>query len=196
MKLHQWIVLDLLANKDEQSDGPKSRADRFLMETLLAATSVIAGLLPSHMDLLLHQLQTSLFVLMAAFMSSWAYGGDLDDLQGKWETTFEQNGRSYRAVKTIKNRTETVEVFDGEMLMKRHSVEFDLNDDGEVKTLTYKNGQITFGAGSPAKLPDGKYIYRLEKDIWIGVFGALSKDTGPVYLQTFKRTKTKTPEIE
>ena len=74
------------------------------------------------MDLLMHHLQTFLLVLMAAFMSSWVRAGDIDDLQGAWETTFEQNGRTYRAAKTIKNRIETVEVFDGERLMKRQSV--------------------------------------------------------------------------
>ena len=145
-------------------------------------------------DLRMLRLQYVLFVLIATVAQSWANAGDLEDLQGAWETTFEQNGKTYRAVKTIKDRNESVEVYDGQTLMKKHDVEFEVKDDGEVKTLKYRNGRITFGAGSPAKLPDGKYIYRLDKDNWVGIFGALSADTGPVYMQTFKRVvESKTP---
>ena len=52
------------------------------------------------------RLQDVLFVLMATFAPSWANAGDLEDLQGAWETTFEQNGKTYRAVRTIKDRNE------------------------------------------------------------------------------------------
>jgi len=152
-----------------------------------------AAVLLTHQDLLMLQFRNALFVLMAAFAPSCANAGDLDSLQGAWETTFEQNGKTYRAVKTIKERNESVEVYDGQTLMKKHEVEFELKDDGEVKTLTYRNGRITFGAGSPAKLPDGKYIYRLDKDNWVGIFGTLSTDTGPVYIQTFKRVVESKP---
>ena len=141
----------------------------------------------------MQQLRNVLFVLMALLAPSRGNAGDLESLQGAWETTFEQNGKTYRAVKTIKERNESVEVYDGQTLMKKHEVEFELKDDGEVKTLTYRNGRITFGAGSPAKLPDGKYIYRLDKDNWVGIFGALSTDTGPVYMQTFKRVVKSIP---
>ena len=105
--------------------------------------------------------------------------------------------QTYRAVKTIEDHTETVEVFDGEKVMKRHSVRFELDENNGVKTFTYRNGRVTFGAGAPAKLPDGKLIYRLDKDNWVGIFGAFSTDSGPVYLQTFKRVVgDKTPRTK
>lgn len=133
------------------------------------------------------RLRNLLFVLATVVLPASSFAGDLDSLQGSWETNFRQNERTYRAVKTIKGQTETVEVFDGEKLMKKHSVDFELDECDGIKTFTYRNGRVTFGAGAPTKLPDGKYIYRLDKDSWIGVFGALSTDSGPVYLQTFKR---------
>lgn len=68
MRLQSWIVLDPLASQDEQSDGPKSRAARFLMETLLAATSVIAGvrrmrLRPMNRSLFRFRISTLLIVV-------------------------------------------------------------------------------------------------------------------------------------
>lgn len=134
-----------------------------------------------------------LLVVVLAITPTVVFASDLDKLQGDWETSFQQDGKIYRAVKTIKGQTETVEVFDGERLMKRHSVDFELDERDGIRTFAYRNGQVTFGVGSPAKLPDGKYIYRIDGDKWIGIFGAFTNDNGPVYIQTFKRVaETKT----
>lgn len=137
-----------------------------------------------------------LVVVVLAISPAIVFASDLEDLQGDWETSFQQDGNVYRAVKTIKGQTETVEVYDGERLMKRHSVDFELNERDGIRTFAYRNGQITFGAGSPAKLPDGKYIYRIDGDKWIGVFGAFSNDNGPVYIETFKRVAKKKADLK
>lgn len=141
-------------------------------------------------------LQHLLFVVGLVISSASVFGSDLENLQGDWETSFQQDGKVYRAVKTIKGQTETVEVFDGERLMKRHSVNFELDERDGIRTFAYRNGQITFGAGAPAKLPDGKYIYRIDGDKWIGVFGAFSNDNGPVYIETFKRVAKKKADLK
>ena len=140
---------------------------------------------------------SSLFCALAVAMTPViAFASDLDKLQGTWETSFRQEGKTYRAVKTIQDQTETVEVFDGERLMKRHSVNFELDERDGIKTFTYRNGQITLGAGSPANLPDGKYIYRVDGDNWIGIHGAFSTDSGPVFIQVFKRVAEKKPSVK
>ena len=132
-------------------------------------------------------LKRMILVVVFSISPTFVFAGDLDTLQGEWETTFEQGGRIYRAVKSIKGKTETVEVCDGDRLMKRHSVDFDLDERDGIRTFIYRNGQITFGTGSPGKLPDGKYIYRIDGDKWIGIYGAFSNDNGPAYVQTFKK---------
>ena len=132
-----------------------------------------------------------LFVMVLAVSPVIVFASDLDKLQGDWETSFQQDGKVYRVIKTIKGQTETVEVLDGERVMKRHSVDFEIDERDGISTFTYRNGQVTFGPGSPAKLPDGKYIYRIEGDKWIGIFGAFTTDQGPAYIQTFKRLAEK-----
>jgi hypothetical protein len=39
------FIFDARRNSDNQCDAPKSRVGRFMMESLLAATSVIAGVI-------------------------------------------------------------------------------------------------------------------------------------------------------
>ena len=119
---------------------------------------------------------------------------DLDTLQGSWETTIRQNDKTLQVIKTIAGQRETLEVFAAGVLIRRHEVDFELADTGDVKTFAYTNGRITFGPGAGNLLPDGKYIYRLTDDRWIGVFGALNDDTGPVYIEVFRRVAEKPKE--
>jgi len=124
------------------------------------------------------------------------FAGDLETLQGSWESTIQQNGKTLRIVKTIEGKSETLDVYLGKQLLRRHVVDFEIDDQGKVKTFAYRNGLITIGPTAGQKLPDGKYIYQLTKDRWTGVFGALNGDVGPVYLQIFRRVAEDPPQPE
>jgi hypothetical protein len=122
--------------------------------------------------------------------------GDLETLQGIWETTIQQNGRQYRAVKTVEGNCETVDVFAGEHLIRRHVVDFEIDEAGQMKIFTYGNGQITIGADAGKKLPDGKFIYQISDDQnrWTGIYGALKGENGPIYIQAYRRVGPQPPK--
>lgn len=124
-----------------------------------------------------------LFILLSPTL--WA--GDLESLQGQWEMSFQQQGRPLRVVKTIEGNRETVDVFDGEKLLKQHVVEFELETTDRVKIFTYRHGRVTRGHGTGQQVPDGSFIYRLSEDRWIGVYGVLRGDMGPGYTAEYRR---------
>lgn len=112
---------------------------------------------------------------------------DLTDLQGKWEMKTKSNGVELRVVKTIEGTKETLEVYEVDKLVQKHIVEFELTEFGPAKVFSWKLGQIVAGPRTGQKLPDGRCIYRLEKDMWIGVHGMLSGDLTGVLVEGYKR---------
>ncbi len=61
-------------------------------------------------------------VIVTFFCASNARADTLTNVQGAWEIRFTENGRSLRALKTIKDDTETTSTFDGDKLVYNISV--------------------------------------------------------------------------
>ena len=110
---------------------------------------------------------------------------DLTELQGRWEMLQVQNEVERRVVKTIEDKTETVEVYDNGILTQKHVVDISIERSGSVKICQWKNGRIVGGPNEGKNLPDGRFIYRLEDKTWIAVHGMIQGDRGPIILEIF-----------
>ena len=130
---------------------------------------------------------TTLAISCALFTVQSARADDLADLQGTWVMEQMQNGVVQRVTKTIKDKTETVEVFVNGVLTQKHVVDFTLDVTGPVKIFRWENGQIVGGPNKGQKLPDGKFLFRLEDKTWIGVHGLFRDDKGPLTVEVYKR---------
>lgn len=120
-------------------------------------------------------------------LSRRASADDLGDLQGQWEMKVRQNGMEQRIVKTVAGTTETVEVYAGEMLVHKHMVDFELKTFGPAKVFVWRNRRNLVGPNAGQKLPDGRYLYRLDKTRWIGIHGMLEGDRTDVLREVFER---------
>ncbi len=120
-------------------------------------------------------------------MGSSVLGDEIADLQGTWEMVQTYNGVEQRVVKTIEDRTETVEVFLDGVLTQKHVVDISIEVFGPVRVFHWRNGQITEGPNKGRKLPDGRSILRLEDQTWVAVHGMLRDDKTSVTVEVFKR---------
>ena len=126
----------------------------------------------------------AVLVILSAQLS---LGDEFGDLQGTWEMVQTQNGIEQRVTKTIKDRTETVEVFVRGVLTQKHVVEFSIETFGPAKIFLWKNGQIIDGPNKGKQLPDGRFIFRIEDKTWVAVHGMLQNDRTAVTIEVFKR---------
>ena len=137
-----------------------------------------------------HVYSTCAVAAMFLFSVQFSLGDELAELQGTWEMVQTQNGVEQRVTKTIKDRTETVEVFVNGVLTQKHEVEIAIETFGPVKVFLWKNGQIIGGPNKGKKFPDGKSIFRLEDKTWIAVHGMLQDDNNSVAIEVFRRPPT------
>lgn len=112
---------------------------------------------------------------------------DVARMQGAWQMTAMQNGVAFRIVKVVADQTTTVSVYRGDELVQQHKSEFELQFTGDVRIFHYKNSVMTAGPDKSKPRPGGRYIYRLEDDKWIGVFGLLEGETRPLFVEQFER---------
>lgn len=115
---------------------------------------------------------------------------DLLRLQGEWEMKIQQGDVTIRIVKSVKGNLETVRRYQGEQLIHEHVVEFELIETDSVKLMRWKNGRVTKGPNAGQKMADGQFIYRLEGDQWLSVFGFLKGEQRPPGIEAFSRVKT------
>ena len=133
----------------------------------------------------------SCFIL--SLVSLPALAGDLQDLQGTWETTITVQGKPYTIQKTIKDNTETLDLLLGDQLVKRHEVSFELKAAEGFKIFSYAEGNVIKGQGIGTPIPAGKYIYKLKDNTWTAIFGIHPDDPSAPYLLNFKRTTIHNP---
>ena len=112
---------------------------------------------------------------------------DIALFQGTWEMKGVNAGVPIRVVKTIDGNNETVEVYSNGILTQKHHVKFELRAFGPAKVFLWKNGQITAGPRAGQGLPDGRFIYKIDKNTLIGVHGMLEGDKTSVLREVYKR---------
>ena len=121
-------------------------------------------------------------------------GDDVLALQGIWESIQKSADGELRFVKAISGNNESFQVFRGKELLANHSADFEVALEGPVKVFRWKNGKRVGGPGMGTLIPDGGCIYRLEKDVWTCVFGALDGETGQIYPMTYRRVPNQDPD--
>ena len=114
---------------------------------------------------------------------------DVVALQGVWEMQFQKDGHQIKVVKEIKEHRETVRAYLDGQLEQEHAVDFELERGAGVRVFRWKNGLISAGPRKGQKLPDGGFVYRLQQDEWIGVFGLLDDNQGKVFPEVYRRAK-------
>lgn len=112
---------------------------------------------------------------------------ELARFQGKWEMKGKNAGNEIRVVKTIEGNRETVEVFSNGVLTQKHYVEFELKSFGPVNVFLWSNGRITQGPKTGKRLPDGRFIYKIDAKTLVGVHGMLDGDKTAVVREVYKR---------
>lgn len=81
----------------------------------------------------------TLFVIAFGLLTalpSGAIASELESLQGKWESRFQEHGKALRVLKIIDKNRETVETYDGDRLVHRHVVS--LEEKVTVHALVHK----------------------------------------------------------
>jgi hypothetical protein len=121
-------------------------------------------------------------------------GEDALALQGIWESFQKSPDGELRFVKAISGNNESFQVFRGKELLANHSADFEVALEGPVKVFRWKNGKRVGGPGVGTSIPDGGCVYRLEKDVWTCVFGALDGEKGQVYAMTYRRLPAAEPK--
>ncbi|HEV7282177.1 MAG TPA: hypothetical protein VGN57_18385 [Pirellulaceae bacterium] len=121
-------------------------------------------------------------------------GEDVRALQGIWESVQRSADGELRFVKAISGNHESFQVFRGKELLANHSADFEVALEGPVKVFRWKNGKRVGGPGMGTLIPDGGCVYRLEKDVWTCVFGALDGEKGQIYAMTYRRQSDAEPE--
>lgn len=109
------------------------------------------------------------------------------DIQGVWESKTRIGGAEVRLVKTIGRDVETVEYFRGGQLIQRHSVEFEINDEGPVTVFRWKNGRHLAGPRQGQPIGDGTAVVRLVDKRLVFVEGMLNGDDRAVSVLAFTR---------
>jgi len=128
-----------------------------------------------------------LFVVLLPVQSADTPETDIARLQGFWEMRIRQNDVELRVVKEIADRTETVTVYRGTEIIHSHRVEFEIDFTGDVRVFRWHNGVDANGSDKGKPKEDGQFIYRLERDRWTGIFGALEGETRPIRVEQFRR---------
>jgi hypothetical protein len=117
---------------------------------------------------------------------------DLALVQGAWERMLQDGqGNTYRVTKEIKGDKETITYFgQDDKAVHAHTVDFKLERWGKVKIFTYSNMVITAGPHMGEKHPGPfSYVYKVDKDTFFEVIGAMLDDPRPVESFAWKRIK-------
>jgi hypothetical protein len=120
---------------------------------------------------------------------------DIDRLQGQWERelTAENTKDGFRRIiKEIKGNKETVTFYgEGDKLLRKQTVDFRLEKNGEIHVFTYFNFEVTDGDGAGTKRQAPvSYVYRVDLEYFFEVTGLLPGQTQqPVAIFRWKRVK-------
>ena len=134
-----------------------------------------------------------LLVLLIAFLTASLFGisdvraHTLSDVQGAWEIRFSENGRPMRAVKTIKDETETTSTYDGDKLVYEHECIIEVVETNGFTILKWSEATVTVGPQKGSKKPAGACITKLDGNKWYQTHGLNDEDKNPPSLQVFTK---------
>lgn len=126
-------------------------------------------------------------VIMTCFGDSIARADALTNLQGSWEIRFKENGRSLRAVKTVKDDTETTSTYDGDTLVYQHECKIELVETNGFTVVKWGETTVTEGPQKGSKKPAGSCITKLDGAKWFHAHGLRGDETNPPSLQLFTK---------
>ena len=112
---------------------------------------------------------------------------ELQELQGKGEFRFQENGRNLKAIKIIDGDTETVETYDGNQLVHRHVVKLEAIETEGVCVIKYGESTVTDGARKGQKGKPGSFLSKRLKNKWYNVSGMSTNDETPLSVAEFTR---------
>lgn len=131
------------------------------------------------------------FVLMTISVSlvgpANLIAGEIDELQGKWEFRFQENGRQLRAIKTIKGDTDTTETFDGDRLVHRHISKIEFVETEDLIIMKWGESETTDGPRKGTKGKPGSCLSKRLGNKWYHVHGLKAGEKYPPSLQEFTR---------
>ena len=112
-------------------------------------------------------------------------------LQGKWvEMIRDPQGKTYRVVKLIEGKKETVSRYDGETLIHQHTVDFEVKKTGDVTIFTFRNLVVTAGPNKGTVQKDAvSYLYQINGDQLFYAFGLMNDDKQPPSVGMCQRVK-------
>ena len=114
-------------------------------------------------------------------------GDELKELQGKWETGFQENGSNMRAIKFIEGETETVETYDGNQLVHRHVVKLEAIETEDVCVIKYGESTVTDGPRKGQRGTPGSFVSKRLKNKWYNLGGLRANEEFPPSLTEFTR---------
>jgi len=126
------------------------------------------------------------FGLLAA-MASASVASELELLQGKWESRFQQQGRNLRVLKMIEKNLETVETYDGDKLVHRHVVTLEEKQVEGITVMHYGESEVTHGPRKGQKGKPGSFVSKRLGDMWYNVQGLETSGETPFTVMQFKR---------
>lgn len=115
---------------------------------------------------------------------------DLEIMQGDWEMKAMQNGDEYRLHKIIAGNVDTLSVYRNGSLIQKQTATLELKEMGPVKVYHWTNGKMIVGPSAGTSFADGSFIYRLDKNRWVGVHGMLSGDVNNFNVEDFRRVES------
>lgn len=112
---------------------------------------------------------------------------ELESLQGKWESRFQDQGRMLRVLKIIDKNRETVETYDGDKLVHRHVVTLEEKQAEGITVIHYGESEVTHGPRKGQKGKPGSFVSKRLGDMWYNVQGLETSGETPFTVMQFKR---------
>lgn len=126
------------------------------------------------------------FNLLTTF-SSVCVATELESLQGKWESQFQEQGRTLRVLKIIDKNRETVETYDGDKLVHRHVVTLEEKQAEGITVMHYGESEVTHGPRKGQRGKPGSFVSKRLGDTWYNVQGLETSGDTPFTVVQFKR---------
>jgi hypothetical protein len=131
-------------------------------------------------------------LLLSAFAAADENADELKRLEGRYERTYtNMAGTWFRATKEIVGNQETVTHFDDVgNVVTAHTTTIKVEKRGPVRVFSFFNAAVTAGPNKGAQqFETVSYIYRVDNDSFVEVWGMLEGDPNPPQALRWKRIK-------
>lgn len=140
-----------------------------------------------------HTLVMFAFGVLATLPSA-CIASELESLQGKWESSFQEQGRTLRVLKTVDGSRETVETYDGDRLVHRHIVTLEEKQAGDMTVMHYGESEVTHGPRKGQRGKPGSFVSKRFGNAWYNVQGLETDGDTPFTVILFKRLLEPDPD--